>query len=287
MAERLVGIIGGSGLYGMEGFKIIEERRVSTPFGEPSDAVIIGELSGRRVAFMPRHGRGHLINPSKINYRANIFAMKSVGVEWLISVSAVGSLREEIVPGHLVIVDQFIDKTNGRTQSFYDDGVVVHVAFADPVCKELAGMLYESAKKLGVTVHNGGAYVCMEGPAFSTRAESHMHRAWGANVVGMTNMPEAKLAREAEICYSTIALATDYDCWRAGEHVSADMVVATVKKNIANAQRVLRDVIPNISADRKCACAHALQGAVQSDVSKVTPKTREKYAVLLGSVLGK
>lgn len=285
MTEKLIGIIGGSGLYGMEGFTISEEKKISTPFGEPSDSVFLGTLSGRKVAFLPRHGRGHLIPPGKINYRANVCAMKMIGAEQLISVSAVGSLREEITPGHLVIVNQFMDKTNGRAPSFYDDGLVVHVAFADPVCKDLADALYDSAKDLGIPVHKDKTYICMEGPAFSTRAESHMHRAWGADVIGMTNMPEAKLAREAEICYATIALSTDYDCWRDGEHVNVATVVATVKKNIANAQRVLRDALPKIPATRSCACSHALDGAVQSDVNAISRATKEKYKPLLGRLL--
>lgn len=285
MSEKLVGIIGGSGLYGMEGFEIIEERKVSTPFGEPSDKIILGKLNGRKVAFIPRHGRGHLINPGKINYRANICAMKMVGVEWIVSVSAIGSLKEEVVPGDFVIVDQFIDKTNGRIQTFYDDGVVVHVGFGNPVCSDLANILHNSTKNLGIKVHNGGTYVCMEGPAFSTRAESFMHKAWGATVVGMTNMPEVKLAREAEICYATIALATDYDCWREGPHVDAAMVVATVKKNIVNAQKVLKDAVTKIGTDRKCFCSHALDGAIQSDISMVSESTKKKYKPLLGRLL--
>ncbi len=275
MQDRLVGIIGGSGLYEMEGFKVVAEKSVSTPFGDPSDKIIIGELNGRRVVFLPRHGKGHRISPSTINYRANICAMKMLGVEWIISVSAVGSLREEIKPGDLAIVSQFIDKTKFRPETFFEGGIVAHVPFSHPVCNDLAGILYNSAKELGITVHKDKTYVCMEGPAFSTRAESLLHRQWGADLVGMTNMPEAKLAREAEICYATIALSTDYDCWKEEGHVDVSAVLQIIKKNVANAQAVIRQAVAKIGVERGCVCSRALVGAIMTDL-KVVPKDIKK-----------
>lgn len=282
---KLIGIIGGSGLYEMEGFKVKEEKKIETPFGCPSDKIIIGEIGGRGVAFLPRHGRGHRYSPSTINYRANICAMKMLGVEQIISLSAVGSLKEDIAPGHFVIVDQFIDRTKFRKQTFFDDGIVAHIMFAHPVCADLAGILYNTAKSAGIMVHNGGTYVCMEGPAFSTRAESFLHRAWGADLIGMTNMPEAKLAREAEICYATIALATDYDCWKEEELVDIAAIIATLKKNVANAQRVIKDAIPKILETRKCACANALAGAIMTDLKLVPASVKKKLAPIAGKYL--
>jgi 5'-methylthioadenosine phosphorylase len=238
---KTVGVIGGSGLYEIEGLERVEEIRVSTPFGDPSDAIVSGVLGPLRMLFLPRHGRGHRFLPSEVPYRANLWALKSLGAEWCISLSAVGSLKEEIVPGHVVIVDQFIDRTKARPSSFFGDGIVGHVAFGDPVSPVLAGVLAAAARDAGATVHVGGTYVCMEGPAFSTRAESNLYRSWGASVVGMTNLPEARLAREAEIAYATVALATDYDCWHPGhDSVSVDAVVAVLQKNVALARRIIQ-----------------------------------------------
>ncbi len=281
----LIGIIGGSGLYEMEGFKVKEEKKVKTPFGDPSDAVLIGELNGSEVVFLPRHGRGHRISPSAINYRANIYALKMLGVKWIVSVSAVGSLKAEIAPGDFVIIDQFIDKTKFRPETFFDDGIVAHVAFSHPVCNKLAGVLYKSAQKCGIKVHNGGTYVCMEGPAFSTRAESLLHRQWGADVIGMTNMPEAKLAREAEICYATMALSTDYDCWKEEDHVDVEAVIATLKKNVVNAQKVIKDAVASIAGGAECWCHNALKGAIMTPPKFVTTATKKKLEAIAGRYL--
>jgi len=284
MKDNIIGIIGGSGLYAMQGFEIIEEKKVSTPFGEPSDKVVLGTLSGIKVAFLPRHGVGHRIPPGKINYRANICAMKRLGVNSLISVSAVGSLKEEIKPGHLVIVDQFIDRTKFRAQTFFED-VVAHVAFAKPVCANLASSLYDAAKSLGITVHAKGTYVCMEGPAFSTRAESLLHKAWGADLIGMTNMPEAKLAREAEICYSTIALSTDYDAWKDEDHVDVVAVLEIIRANVANAQAVIKAALPKITDERNCVCASALKGAIMTDPKLIPKDVKKKLEPIAGRYL--
>ncbi|MDP2952445.1 MAG: S-methyl-5'-thioadenosine phosphorylase, partial [Chloroflexota bacterium] len=241
MAHARIGVIGGSGLYEMEGLADIEEARVKTPFGDPSDTIVVGTLEGTRVAFLPRHGRGHRISPTRLPARANIYALKSLGVEWVISVSAVGSLKEEIRPLDLVVPDQLIDRTRSRVNSFFEDGPVVHVGFADPFCPVLSRSLYEAAREAGARVHRGGTYVVMEGPLFSTRAESDLYRSWGASVIGMTALPEAKLAREAEICYATLACATDYDCWREGhESVTIEMVIANLTQNVATAKQILR-----------------------------------------------
>ncbi len=281
----MIGVIGGSGFYNMEGFEVLEEKRVSTPFGEPSDVIVIGKLSGRKVAFLPRHGVGHRFSPSTINYRANICALKMLGCEWVVSVSAVGSLKEDIRPGELVIVDQFIDRTKFRPQTFFEGGVVAHVAFAHPVCEGLAGTLYDSAASLGIKAHKGGTYVCMEGPAFSTRAESLLHRSWGADLIGMTNMPEAKLAREAELCYATIALSTDYDCWKEEGHVDVGAIIAILKQNVANAQKVLKEAVARIPLDRKCACANALAGAIMTDSKLVPKETKKRLEPIAGRYL--
>lgn len=285
MSEKLIGIIGGSGLYNIEGFAVEEEKTVSTPFGETSDKIIIGKMNGRRIAFLPRHGKGHVIPPNKVNYRANICALKMLGVEWIISVSAVGSLQEKIKPGDFVIVDQFIDKTYGRAQSFFDDGIVAHVAFAEPTCKDLSAIVCESVKSLGIKVHKKGTYVCMEGPAFSTKAESQLHRAWGADLIGMTAMPEAKLAREAEICYTTIALATDYDAWKEEDHVDVAAIIETIRKNVANAKAVVKDVVSKIPLDRKCKCRNALQGAIMTDLEVVGEASKKRLEPIAGKYL--
>jgi 5'-methylthioadenosine phosphorylase len=244
---KTVGVIGGSGLYEIESLENVEEIRVQTPFGDPSDAIIKGTLNGVTMLFVPRHGRGHVYTPSEVPYRANIWALKSLGADWCISISAVGSLREHIPPGDVVIVDQFIDRTKNRASSFFGDGIVGHVAFGDPVSPVLAKVLAAAAQEAGAKTHVGGTYVCMEGPAFSTRAESELYRSWGATVIGMTNLPEAKLAREAEIAYATVALATDYDCWHPGhDNVSVDQVIATVKANVAVAKRIIEIAAGNV-----------------------------------------
>ncbi|MHC4390478.1 MAG: S-methyl-5'-thioadenosine phosphorylase [Planctomycetota bacterium] len=279
-----IGIIGGSGLYAMDGFTAAGEVAVQTPFGSPSDAIMVGDLEGVEVAFLPRHGRGHRVNPSEVNYRANIHAMKSVGVRYLISVTAVGSMREEIVPGDLVLIDQFIDRTRGRAHTFFEDGIAAHVSFAEPLCEAMRGIMTEAARELDdVNVHTGGTYVCMEGPAFSTRAESLLYRSWGARVIGMTNLTEAKLAREAEIAMQTIALATDYDCWRESEaEVSVEEVVRTLGSNVEKAKRLLRAAVPKLAAARPTSKAHtALVGAIMTDPQAIPPAVRERLALLI------
>jgi 5'-methylthioadenosine phosphorylase len=285
--EHRIGVIGGSGLYNMEGLTDVREVTVETPFGPPSDALVVGRLGDVEMVFLPRHGRGHMLTPSEVPYRANIWALKSLGVGWVLSVSAVGSLREEIVPGHLVVVDQFIDRTRGRASTFFGKGCVAHVAFGDPVCGTLREMLLASAKEAGATVHDGGTYVCMEGPAFSTRAESNLYRSWNASVVGMTNVPECKLAREAEMSYATLALSTDYDCWHEGhDDVSVEAVVAIVRENVKMAQRVIRKLVPRIAAHEGPPPHHdALQYAIMSDLSRLPDETRTALHPIIGKYL--
>lgn len=286
---EITGIIGGSGLYELEGFEVRERRAVETPFGAPSDELVIGELEGRPLAFLPRHGRGHVVSPSNLPYRANIFAMKSIGVTRIISVSAVGSMKEEIVPGHVVLVDQFIDRTVSRARTFFEDGIVGHVGFADPVSEPLRKILVEAAASVeGVTSHDGGTYVCIEGPQFSTRAESNLFRSWGVSVIGMTNLPEARLAMEAEIDYATIALSTDYDCWHT-EHdaVTVDAVIETLKKNVANAKKILRAAILAIPTETPDWPARkALTHAVMTAPDKIPAETRAKLAPIIARALG-
>jgi 5'-methylthioadenosine phosphorylase len=288
MALR-VGVIGGSGLYEMEGLVDIRTERVETPFGDPSDAFLVGRLEGTGVelVFLPRHGKGHRLNPSEVPYRANIFGMKVLGVSWIISVSAVGSLQEEVVPGHVVVIDQFIDRTKGRPSTFFEGGVVGHVAFGDPVCLALRQYLLQAATTAGATVHDGGTYVCMEGPAFSTRAESNLYRSWGARVIGMTNLPEAKLAREAEISYATLAMATDYDCWHTGhDDVTVEQVIAVVRANVDLSKRIIREAIPLIEAhDGPAPHSGAIAHAIMSD-SSLTPRARiESLAPIIGKYI--
>ncbi len=283
-----VGVIGGSGLYQMDGLTDVEEVVVDTPFGAPSDALIRGKLDGAEVVFLPRHGRGHVLTPSEVPYRANLWALKKLGVDWVLSISAVGSLREAIVPGHLVVVDQFIDRTRHRPDTFFGDGCVAHVQLGDPVCSTLRGMLLTAARNTGAVVHDGGTYVCMEGPQFSTRAESELHRAWGASVIGMTNVPECKLAREAEISYATLALATDYDCWYAGhDEVSVEAVIATVHANVARAQEVIRRLVPQVMAyaGPRPPAQDALRHAIMTDPAKIPAATRKKLDLLVGRYL--
>jgi 5'-methylthioadenosine phosphorylase len=282
-----IGIIGGSGLYKMEGIKDIKEVAVRTPFGEPSDKFIIGNLEGKEVVFLPRHGIGHRMSPSGINYRANIFAMKKLGVERIISVTACGSLKEELRPMDFVVVDQFVDRTNyARDMSFFTDGIVAHIEFSHPVCGELAGVLYEVAKGLDLRVHGKGTYINMEGPAFSTLAESNLYRSWGMDVIGMTNMPEAKLAREAEICYATLACVTDYDCWHPQhDSVTIDIVIQNLLKNIENAKKIISLVIKNLTTERNCACRDALKYAVITDKKLIPEKTKKDLEIIIGKYI--
>lgn len=282
-----IGIIGGSGLYSMEGLESVGEERLDTPFGAPSDTYTIGRLTevpGVELVFLPRHGRDHRFNPSEVPYRANIFGMKLLGVSWIISVSAVGSLREEIAPGHVVVIDQFIDRTRSRPATFFEGGVVAHVAFGDPICPTLHGYLVEAAREAGAKVHEGGTYVCMEGPAFSTRAESNLYRSWGASVVGMTNLPEAKLAREAEISYATLAMATDYDCWHEDhDSVTVDQIVAVLQANVRLAQRIIRAAVPRIAAHEGPAPqSDALATAILTAKERIPADRLEALAPILG-----
>ncbi len=284
MAQPVIGVIGGSGLYEIEGFSNVEEIRLETPFGDPSDAYITGTLEGVKLVFLPRHGRGHRLLPSEVPYRANIYGMKKLGVERIISVSAVGSMKEEIVPGHIVIPDQFFDRTQGkRASTFFGEGVVGHVQFADPVCGDLSAVLHQAAVEVGATVHRGGTYVCIEGPNFSTRAESNVFRSWGVDVIGMTNLPEARLAREAEICYGTVALATDYDCWHQ-EHddVSVEAVIAIIQQNVATARNIIREAVSKLSGERCCACGDALQYAIMTRKDLIPAETAQKLEVIMG-----
>jgi 5'-methylthioadenosine phosphorylase len=281
-----IGIIGGSGLYHMAGFTSQEEVRLETPFGQPSDAYIVGSLEGKQVAFLSRHGRGHRIQPSDINFRANIYGMKMLGVERIISVSAVGSLKEEHKPLEFVIPDQFFDRTRGRISTFFGDGVVAHIAFADPVCPELSRLMEASCRAADVAGKRGGTYLCMEGPAFSTRAESNVYRQWGMDVIGMTNLQEAKLAREAEICYVTVAMVTDYDCWHEShDAVTVDQILATMGKNVENAQRVVREAVRNVAGDRTCSCGHALRHAILTSRDAITPQAKERLGLLIGKYI--
>jgi len=286
MSEKVIGIIGGSGLYEMEGMTDIQEVSVDTPFGSPSDNLITGKLGDTKMVFLSRHSRGHKLLPSEINFRANIYAMKKLGVEHIISVSAVGSMKEEIVPGDMVMPDQYIDRTKNRISTFFGNGLVGHVQFADPVCFDLHTAVYDAAVSEGIKSHKGGTYVCMEGPAFSTRAESNTYRSWGVSVIGMTNLPEAKLAREAEICYAPIALATDYDCWYEEEaDVSVDAILEIIKKNVANAKKIIRAVVDKIPAERSCSCKDALKFAIMTDTSTVPEETRKSLDLIVGKYL--
>ncbi|MEK7858942.1 MAG: S-methyl-5'-thioadenosine phosphorylase [Elusimicrobiota bacterium] len=283
-----IGVIGGSGLYEMKGITRVKEARVKTPYGPPSGPIVLGDLAGVRCAFLPRHGRGHILLPSEIPQRANIWALKSLGVERILAVSAVGSLKEELPPRRFVFPDQLIDRTKGRPGTFFGDGVVAHVAFDKPFCAEVSKTLHAAAQGLGIASDRGGTYVCMEGPAFSTRAESELHRSMGASLIGMTASPEAKLAREAELCYGLAALVTDYDCWKEGEEVSTEKVVETLVANVANAQRLLAAAIPALaSLPRTCRCASALSGALFTAPSAMAPKTLKKLDLLVGKYVKK
>lgn len=280
--QPAVGIIGGSGLYHVEGLEQVREVRVRTPFGPPSDAIVVGVLGGMGVAFLSRHGRGHRINPTSINYRANIYALKSLGVTQIISISAVGSMKESIHPGHVVLPDQFIDLTRRRISTFFDEGIVAHVGFSEPICSSLADVLEEAGKSVGATLQRGGTYLCMEGPQFSTKAESRLYRQWGVDVIGMTNMPEAKLAREAELCYATMAMATDYDCWHETEEaVTVEAILSTLHRNVALAKEVLKTAVPKLDPDRACGCRQALATALVTAPDKMSASAKRRLNLLI------
>ncbi len=286
MAEAKIGIIGGSGLYKMDALKDMEEVQIQTPFGSPSDAVILGTLDGTRVAFLARHGRNHTLLPSELPFRANIYAMKQLGVEYLISASAVGSLKQEAKPLDMVVPDQFIDRTKNRISTFFGEGIVAHITFGDPICHNLAGVLGDAIASLNlpdVTLHRDGTYVCMEGPAFSTKAESNLYRSWGGTVIGMTNLPEAKLAREAEIAYATLALVTDYDCWHTDhDSVTVDMVIQNLQRNAVNAQKVIQETVRRLSANPPSSDAHsALKHAIFTPLDKLPATTKDKMGLIL------
>jgi len=286
MAEATVGIIGGSGLYEIEGLARVRSVCISTPFGDPSDAITLGVLEGVPVAFLPRHGIGHRISPTNIPSRANIYAFKTLGVERIISISAVGSLKEEIQPLDLVVPDQLIDRTRLRESTFFNQDVVAHVGFDQPFCGVLGDQLFHAAQAVAPRVHNGGTYVVMEGPAFSTKAESHLYRSWGASVIGMTALPEAKLAREAEICYATLACATDYDCWHESEEVvTVEIILANLMKNVANAKAILSRIIPSLTGSRQCLCEHALAKAVVTHREYVSESTKKGLWPIIGKYM--
>ncbi len=282
----MLGIIGGSGLYDLPGLTGVRREKARTPFGDPSDAILIGRLGDEEIAFVARHGEGHRLSPTEVPYRANLHALKQLGASRVVSVSAVGSMKEEIAPGHLVLPRQYVDRTVSRPRTFFGDGVVAHVAFSDPVCPQLHRLLEEACRTAGATVHARGTYLCIEGPQFSSRAESELYRSWNVDVIGMTAMPEAKLAREAELCYATIALATDYDCWHPGhDAVTVAQVVETMHRNVAAAREVLRNAVLGLGRirERTCPCGHALDGAVITAPGRIPKAARERLALLLGN----
>ncbi len=281
-----IGIIGGSGLYSMPGFTAQEEVAIQTPWGEPSDHYMVGRLAGKQVAFLARHGRGHRISPSELNFRANIYGMKALGVARIISLSAVGSLKEEHRPLDFVIPDQFFDRTRGRVSTFFGEGLVAHISFAHPVCPQLCDVLYEACRRAGVNAQKGGTYLCMEGPAFSTLAESNLYRSWGMDVIGMTNLQEAKLAREAEICYVTVAMVTDYDCWHP-EHdaVTVEQIISNLNRNAENAARVVAEAVARMPEERSCPCGSALRHAIITQRERIPEATRKKLELIVGKYL--
>ncbi len=286
MQEAKVGIIGGSGLYSLEGLTKVRQVKIKTPFGDPSDAFTLGHLEGVNVAFLPRHGVGHRIMPTELPSRANIYAFKSLGVEYIIAISTVGSLKEKIKPTDIVIPDQIIDRTTLRPDTFFGNGIVGHIAFADPYCADLGDVLYDSAHKTGARVHDGGTCIVMEGPQFSTRAESELYRSWGADVILMTALPEAKLAREAEICYGMMAIVTDYDCWNeVSETVTADMVISNLLKTLETAKKALRHAIVNLPKERKCACGHALENAIITAPELIPDKAKKDLDIIIGKYI--
>ena len=283
LTKERIGILGGSGLYGMEGLRITKEVSLSTPFGTPSDSFALGELGGREVVFLPRHGKGHRLMPSEIPFQANIYGMKTLGVGWLVSVSAVGSMKDHLHPRDIVFPDQFIDRTRLRRDTFFGDGVVAHISFADPVCADLSRVLADAAEKCGARAHRGGTYVCIEGPAFSTRAESALYRSWGVDVIGMTNYQEAKLAREAEMCYATMACVTDYDCWHETEEaVNVEMLIGNLRANTSLAQKIIAAAAPVIPQRRRCPCASALREAMLTPADAIPKETRMKLEAIIG-----
>jgi 5'-methylthioadenosine phosphorylase len=286
MSEKMVGVLGGSGLYEMEGLIEVQAVSLKTPFGDPSDSYVVGRLEGVKVAFLPRHGKGHRIAPSSLNYRANIYGMKELGVEWIIGVSAVGSMKESIRPGDMIIPDQLIDRTVARPNTFFSDGIVGHVSFADPFCPVLSQILYEAGKEAGATVQKNGTYLCMEGPQFSTRAESTLYRSWGVDIIGMTNLPEAKLAREAEICYATMAFATDYDCWHqeAGD-VSIGDVLRILAQSAKTAKTAIRRAVQMLPDRRVCVCSTALEHALITEKALIPEKTKKHLEPIIGKYI--
>jgi len=286
MSEVRIGVIGGSGLYGMQGLEVTEERSLETPFGSPSDPYVLGTLEGQRVAFLARHGRGHRILPTELNFRANIYGFKQLGVEWLVSVSAVGSMKLQYKPTDIVIPDQFFDRTRHRADTFFGQGLVAHVSLADPVCPLLVDLFTEAAAEAGATVHKGGTYLCMEGPQFSTRAESMIYRQWGVDVIGMTNLQEAKLAREAEICYATMAMITDYDCWHEEEEaVSGEAVMEVVRQNAKMAEDVVAEIVRRLPIERACPCPSALSMALITERDRIPAETLERLRPIVGKYL--
>jgi 5'-methylthioadenosine phosphorylase len=282
MEQVKIGVIGGSGLYHMKDLEDHETVSLDTPYGKPSDDYHVGTLRGKKVAFLPRHGRGHRLMPTELPFQANIHGFRQLGVEHLVSVSAVGSMKEEIVPGHLVTPDQFIDLSKGRPSTFFGGGVVGHIPFDKPVCAGLGDILHDCGAEAGASMHRGGTYVCIEGPQFSTRAESLLYRSWGVDIIGMTNMPEARLAREAEMCYATLALATDYDCWHDQEEVSVEQILKIISRNVATAQEVIRKMVDRLPEERSCSCSRALENAVLTNPKAVSPEARERLALILG-----
>lgn len=278
-----IGIIGGTGLYEMEGFTDIDEIEMDTPFGMPSDKFIIGKLEGKEVVFLPRHGKGHRILPTEVNSAANIYGMKKLGVKYIFSISAVGSLKQEIAPKDIIVPDQVIDRTKSRPNTLYGNGLVVHISFAEPFCNFMRKIIFDSAKKVGAKVHNGGKYVCMEGPAFSTKAESFLYRSWDASIIGMTALPEAKFAREAEICYAIMALATDYDCWHEVEEaVSCDVVIRILQENSERAKRIVKEAVKSLDIEFDCSCHHALAPAIMTDKKMVSKDVYKKVELFIG-----
>ena len=287
MSDAKIGIIGGTGLYEMEGLTKTELITVHTPFGKPSDRYLVGELDGIKIAFLPRHGIGHRIPPHELNFRANIYGFKKIGVERIISVSAVGSMKAEIEPLHMVLPDQFFDRTKKRIDTFFGGGIVAHVSFSHPICSQLRNTLHKKIKELGFPVHNGGTYLCIEGPQFSTKAESHIYRSWGVDVIGMTNLQEAKLAREAEICYSTIALVTDFDCWKEDDdNLSIEMIIDNLNKNAENVKKIIREAIPEIiKSKRNCSCCSALENAIITRNDLIPDRIKEDLNIIIGKYI--
>ena len=285
MEDIKIGIIGGSGIYDIEGVENVETVEIDTPFGKPSDKIIVGVLKGVKFAFLPRHGRGHKISPSELNFRANIYAFKKLGVEKVLSISAVGSLKEELKPRDFVIPDQLFDRTKNRASTFFSDGIVAHVGFAEPFCPEFSKIAYETAKQIGINVHKGGTYICMEGPQFSTKAESSVYRGLGFSIVGMTALPEAKLAREAEMCYVTVALVTDYDCWKEDEEVSVEKILANLSVNSDNAKKFIKTILPKLAETSVCSCQSALAMSIVTSADAIPKETLKKVKLLVGKYI--